>query len=139
MSNEYLCKVCRGHLKVKSSIVLSATKLTDRTQKGLVFLNSELGNYTTTTHPSFTVNKGEEYIYNCPICGAQLNSVKYLHLVRIIMIDEKGKEYNIYFSGIAGEEATIKVKDDKVEEEKGHDVKAYSKYFDIPEEDRKYL
>ena len=57
----------------------------------------------------------------------------------IIMIDEKGKEYSIYFSGIAGEEATIKLKDDKVEEEKGHDVKTYSKYFDIPEEDRKYL
>ena len=119
--------------------MLAATKLSDRSQKGLVFLNSELGNYTTTTHPSFTINQGDEYIYNCPICGAQLNSMKYMHLVRIIMIDEKGKEYNIYFSGIAGEQVTIKLKDDKVEEEKGSDVKTYSKYFDIPEEDRKYL
>ncbi len=139
MSNDYLCKVCRGQLKVKTSIVLAATKLTDRSQKGLVFLNSELGNYTTTTHPSFNINQGDEYIYTCPICGAQLNSMKYLHLVRIIMIDEKGKEYNIYFSGIAGEEVTLKLRDNKIEEEKGHDVKTYSKYFEVPEEDRKYL
>jgi len=124
---------------VKTSIVLAATKLTDRSHKGLIFLNSELGNYTTTTHPSFSINPGDEYIYTCPICGAQLNSMKYLHLVRIIMIDEKGKEYNIYFSNIAGEEVTLKLRDNKVEEEKGHDVKSYSKYFDIPEEDRKYL
>ncbi len=139
MSNEYLCKVCRGHLKVKTSIVLAATKLNDRSQRGLIFLNPELGNYTTTTHPSFKIKEGEEYIYSCPICSAQLNSMKYLHLVRIIMIDEKGKEYNIYFSGIAGEECTFKIRGNKVEDIKGHDVKIYGKYFEVPEEDRKYL
>jgi hypothetical protein len=139
MSNEYLCKVCRGHLKVKTSIVLAATKLNDRTQRGLIFLNPELGNYTTTTHPSFNIKEGEEYIYSCPICSAQLNSMKYLHLVRIIMIDEKGKEYNIYFSGIAGEECTFKIRGNKVEDIQGHDVKIYGKYFEVPEEDRKYL
>ena len=139
MDNEYLCKVCRGHLKVKTSIVLAAANLKDRTQKGLVLLNSEIGNYTKTTHPSFQIKEGEEYIYTCPICSAQLNSMKYLHLVRIIMIDEKGKEYNIYFSGIAGENCTYKIRDNVVEEEKGPDVRIYNKYFEVPEEDRKYL
>jgi hypothetical protein len=139
MSNEYLCKVCRGHLKVKTSIVLAATKIKDRSQRGLVFLNPELGNYTKTTHPSFQIIKGEEYIYSCPICSAQLNSMKYLHLVRIIMLDENGKEFNIYFSGIAGEEVTFKIRGNKIEEKKGHDANIYNKYFDIPEEDRKYL
>jgi hypothetical protein len=139
MPVEYLCKVCRGQLKVKTSIVLAATKLMDRTQKGLVFLDPQIGNYTKTTHPSFQVKEGEEYIYNCPICAAQLNSMKYLHLVRIIMIDEDGKEFNIYFSGIAGEECTYKIKGDEIEESEGSDVEIYNKYFEVPEEDRKYL
>jgi hypothetical protein len=139
MAVHYLCKVCRGHLNVRSSIILAATSLHNRTQKGLVLLNPEIGNYTKTTHPSFQIKKGEEYIYTCPICSAQLNSMKYLHMVRIIMIDEKEKEYDIYFSGIAGEQCTYKIRGNKIEEKKGSDVNIYNKYFEVPEEDRKYL
>lgn len=138
MANDYLCKVCRGHLTVKSSIVLAASKK-NHTQRGLVFLNPDLGNYTTTTHPAFKIKEGDEYIYTCPICHSQLNSAKYKHLVRLIMIDENGKEFNIYFSGIAGEKCTFKIRGEKVEEKKGPDAKNYSKYFEVPEEDRKYL
>jgi predicted SprT family Zn-dependent metalloprotease len=87
MAMQYLCKVCKGHLNVKTSIVLAAASLSNRSVRGLLFLNPELGNYTATTHPSFELKEGEEYIYTCPICSAQLNSMKYLHLVRIIMID----------------------------------------------------
>jgi hypothetical protein len=137
MATEYLCKVCRGHLKVKTSIVLAATK-TNSSERGLIFLNPEIGNYTTTTHPSFKVKEGEEYIYTCPICHSQLNSAKYNHLVRVIMIDDDGKEYNIYFSGIAGEKCTYKIRGTKMEVQ-GPDAKKYNKYFEVPEEDRKYL
>ena len=139
MAVEYLCKVCRGHLNVKTSIILAAARLSDRNQRGLVYLNPELGNYTTTTHPTFKINEGEEVIYTCPICGAQLNSMKYLHLVRILMKDEEGKEFNIYFSGIAGEKCTYKIRGNKVEQTAGPDVKIYDKYFEVPDEDRKYL
>jgi len=138
MAVEYICKICRGHLNVKTSIVLAASKL-HSSQRGLVFLNPEIGNYTTTTHPSFNIKEGEEYMYTCPICHSQLNSTKYKHLVRIIMIDENGKEFNIYFSGIAGEKCTYKIREDKVEAKTGPDVKTYDKYFGIPEEYKKYL
>ena len=138
MAVEYLCKVCRGNLNVKTSIILAATKISDRNQRGLVYLNPELGNYTSTTHPSFEIREGEECIYTCPICGAQLNSMKYLHLVRILMKDDDGKEFNIYFSGIAGEKCTYKIRGTRIEAE-GPDASLYDKYFDVPEEDRKYL
>jgi hypothetical protein len=138
MAVEYLCKVCRGHLKVKTSIVLAAAKK-NHSQRGLVFLDPEIGNYTKTTHPSFQIKEGEEFIYTCPICHSQLKSGKYKHLVRIIMIDEAGKEYDIYFSGIAGEKCTFKIRGNKIEEKRGPDVKIYNKYFEVPEEDRKYL
>jgi hypothetical protein len=137
MAIEYLCKACRGHLKVKTSIVLAAQKA-NTTQRGLIFLNPEVGNYITTTHPSFQIKEGEEYLYTCPICHSQLNSAKYNHLVRIIMIDDDGKEYNIYFSGIAGEKCTFKIRGTKLEKQ-GPDAKLYDKYFEVPEEDRKYL
>ena len=138
MAVEYLCKVCRGHLKVKTSIVLAAAKK-NHSHRGLVFLDPDIGNYTKTTHPSFQIKEGEEFIYTCPICHSQLNSAKYNHLVRIIMIDDNGKEYNIYFSGIAGEKCTYKIRGNKVEEKSGPDVKIYNNYFEVPEEDRKYL
>ncbi len=137
MAIHYLCKACRGHLNVKTSIVLSATRL-NSSKKGLIFLNPELGNYTVTTHPSFTMEEGEEYLINCPICHAHLNSLKYDHLVRIIMIDENGKEFDIYFSDIVGEKCTYKISGTTVEKI-GPDAVKYNKYFDVPEEDRKYL
>ncbi|HOW09835.1 MAG TPA: hypothetical protein PLX08_08530 [Bacteroidales bacterium] len=137
MATEYLCKACKGVLNVKTSIVLSATKV-NSSKKGLIFLNPELGNYTVTTHPTFVIEEGEEYIINCPICHAHLNSLKYDHLVRILMIDEKGKQYDIYFSDIVGEKCTYKISGTSVEKI-GPDSVKYDKYFDVPEEDRKYL
>lgn len=137
MAVEYLCKACRGILNVKTSIIISATKL-NSTRRGLVYLNPELGNYTYTTHPTFSLEDGAEYLFNCPICPSQLNSTKYPHLVRIIMRDDNGKEFDIYFSNIAGEKCTFKIGETGVEE-RGPDAGKYDKYFDIPEEDRKYL
>ena len=150
MAVDYLCKACRGHLNVKTSIVLSASKM-NSSQRGLVYLDPELGNYTKTTHPSFQMEKGSEYLINCPICHSQLNSMKYPHLVRIVMIalkislseiifliDENGKEYDIYFSGIVGENCTYKISETGVEKS-GPDANLYGKYFDVPDEDRKYL
>jgi transcription elongation factor Elf1 len=138
MAIEFQCKVCKGTLNGKTSIILTATSLKDRTQRGLVYLNPEVGNYTRTTHPSFEMKDGEEYIFTCPICGAQLNSMKYLHMVRILL-KEDGKESNIYFSGIGGEKCTFKIRGNKVEQKAGPDVKIYDKYFEVPDEDRKYL
>ena len=136
MAAEYLCKACRGVLNVKTSIVLAALSETN-SKKGLFFLNPELGNYTVTTHPSFKMKEGEEYLVKCPICHAHLNSLKYSHLVRIIMVED-GKEYDIYFSDIVGEKATFKISGSGVEKI-GPDAAKYIKYFDVPEEDRKYL
>ena len=138
MATQYLCKACRGVLNGKTSIILAAQK-TNSSVRGLVYLDPELGNYTKTTHPSFKIKEGEEYMYTCPICHSQLNSVKYPHLVRIIMVDDDGKEFNIYFSGIAGEKCTYKIRDTKVEMVKGADAERYTKYFEVPDEDRKYL
>lgn len=137
MPVEYLCKMCKGHLKVKTSIILAASKM-NSSQRGLILLDPELGNYTTTTHLPFKIEEGAEYTFTCPICHSQLNSGKYNHLVRIIRVEEDGKEYDVYFSDIGGEKCTFKLGGENIEI-KGPDAARYTKYFDIPEEDRKYL
>jgi hypothetical protein len=138
MDNQYLCKVCKGVLNPKISIILAVQKV-NSSLRGLVLLNPELGNYTKTTHSTFEIKEGEEYVYSCPMCGAQINSKKYPHLVRLVMVDSDKKESNIYFSGIAGEKCTFKIRGTKLEMIKGEDAARYSKYFEVPEEDRKYL
>jgi hypothetical protein len=84
------------------------------------------------------MDEGEEYLIKCPICHAHLNSLKYDHLVRIIMVEESGKEYDIYFSDIVGERCTFKISGSTIEKI-GPDTVKYDRYFDVPEEDRKYL
>ena len=47
------------------------------------------------------------------------------------MIDDTGKEFNIYFSGIGGEKCTYKIRGNKVEQKAGPDVRIYDKYFEV--------
>ncbi|MFO7830110.1 MAG: hypothetical protein R6V23_15920 [Bacteroidales bacterium] len=135
MPKDYLCPICKGHLRVKNSILLAAKS--KENEKGLIFLNSEIGNYTITTHRDFEIQKGEEYTFFCPICHATLNREENPNLVKIILVEEDG-ESEIYFSSLAGEKCTYKIKD-KEFKELGPDADKYKKYFDVPEEYKKYL
>ena len=136
MPNDYLCPLCRGHLRLVSNIVISV-KLKSH-EKGLIFLDPKIGDYTKITHPSFKVNPGDEYTIYCPICHAMLNVEDKPNLARVIMVDKEDNEHDVFFSNIAEERCTYVVKDKKIEEA-GPDAERYRKYFDVPEEDKKYL
>jgi len=136
MEYNYLCPMCRGHLRIGDKLVFSAK--TRENKKGLIFLSPELGNYTTEHHPSFDIKEGEEYLFYCPICHAKLNQEENEKLVKIFMTDENEAEYEIFFSGIAGEKCTYRMRD-RVTEEIGPDKGKYKPYFDLPDKYRKYL
>jgi len=136
MVNDYLCPVCRGHIRVENFLVVAAR--TAENKLGLIFLNPEIGNYTKSTHPSFKLVEGEAYTINCPICHAILNREENSSLVKVLMINEKDEEVEVYFSGIIGEKCTYVIKD-KIITDAGSDKEKYQKYFDIPEEYKKYL
>ncbi len=136
MHYDYFCPMCRGMLRVGDKLVFSAK--TRDNKHGLILLSPELGDYTTEHHPSFDIKEGEEYKFYCPICHAKLNDQAHEKLVKILMTDEKGDEYEIFFSGIAGEKCTYRVRD-KEKEELGPDREKYEQYFDLPNEYRKYL
>jgi len=135
MAKDYLCPICKGQLRVKNSILLSAKS--KQNEKGLIFLNSKIGDYSITTHPDFNIQDGEEYTFFCPICHATLNREENPHLVKIYMRDG-AEEFEVYFSSLAGEKCTYKISDKSIEQI-GPDAIRYKQYFDVPEEDKKYL
>jgi hypothetical protein len=136
MANDYQCPECRGHLTINDGLILAIK--TGPSKRGLIVMNPEIGNYVRSTHPSFVIEKGIQYILYCPICGETLNEKKHHDLVRLVMTGDDAKEYDVYFSGVGGEKCTFKVRGKKVEK-KGPDSKIYDRYFEVPEEDRKYL
>ncbi|MFH0759326.1 MAG: hypothetical protein V2B15_18715 [Bacteroidota bacterium] len=136
MANNYFCPVCKSNMNIGNSLVFSA-KSPDNV-KGLVFLNTELGDYTKTTHPDFELQKGVEYKFYCPVCHANLNKKDIPNLVKVLMTDESGTEYEINISNIIGEYCTYKILDKKTEAF-GPDADHYRKYLDLPGEYRKYL
>jgi len=136
MANNYFCPVCRSNMNIESSLVFSA-KSPDN-HKGLVFLNTELGDYTKTTHPDFDLQDGIEYKFYCPVCHAKLNKEDNPNLVQVYMTDETGKEFEINISNIIGEHCTYKIQDKKAEAF-GPDAEHYGKYLDVPMEYHKYL
>ena len=135
MNKDYYCPICKGQLKIANSIIISARS--KQNEKGLVFLNPEVGNYSVQTHPDFKVHEGEEYTFFCPICHATLNREENPHLVKIFLKDE-GEEFEIYFSSLAGEKCTYKI-NDKTTEEIGPDANHHRQYFDVPDEDKHHF
>jgi C4-type Zn-finger protein len=136
MANNYFCPICRSNMNIGNSLVFSA-KSPDN-EKGLIFLNTELGDYTKTTHPDFELHKGIEYKFYCPVCHAKLNKEENPNLVKVHMTDEKGMELEINISNIIGEHCTYKIQDKKAEAF-GPAANRYGKYLDLPLKHRKYL
>jgi hypothetical protein len=136
MANDFLCPMCRGQLMIENSLVISVKTKTNK--KGLIFLNPEIGNYGKVSHPTFEMVEGDEYTVYCPICHSTLNRPEQPHILKMNMVDNKGEEFDVFFSVVVGEKCTYVVKGKEIQEA-GPDKKLYEKYFDIPEADRKYL
>lgn len=136
MANNYYCPECRCNMNIGNSLVFGL-KSPDSI-RGILFLDTELGNYAKVTHPDFDLQDGVEYNFYCPACHAKLNKKDTPNLVKVYMTDDSGKEFEINISNVIGEHCTYKI-EDKVAEAYGPDAEHYSKYLDVPLEYRKYL
>ena len=127
MANDFLCPKCKGFLNVADYIVFAAK--TKGGKSGLIFLSPELGNYKTTTHPAFKPKKGEHIDFMCPICHENLVASEIdKNLAVVVMRDNNQNMYEIFFSELAGEKATYKLKHDLVESF-GESASKYVNYF----------
>ena len=107
MYYDYKCPKCNGNIRVDDDIILSAKNKS--LPGGLVLLHPELGNYSVKTHPDFKYETGDIINFYCPICHHNLDSSKHINLARMVMIDDKGQEFDIYFSKVTGEKSTMKM------------------------------
>jgi hypothetical protein len=127
-ANDFLCPYCRGHLMPHTKVILAARKQSGT--RGIILFNPQLGEYDIMVHHTFRIDEGEHIDMLCPLCHANLTDQTISkNLARIKMIDTSGKEYDIYFSEIAGEKCTYKISVDKKVEKFGVDSPDYQNYW----------
>ena len=125
--NEYICPKCSGFLKVNVKIIFIAQK--EDGSRGIILLNPDLGDYKRIVHTTLNLTDGERLTFLCPICHSDLsaNDINQ-NLARILMTDENGTEYKIYFSEVQGEKCTYRIFRKEVEAY-GEDSSTYMNYF----------
>ncbi len=127
MQTNYICPFCNGHLNVNDNIVLIVRN--SAKQQGLVFLHTEIGNYSSQMNSSLDIKKGETVDFFCPYCHTNLEYHKdESSLVKIQHEDVQGKKSQVVFSKIYGEERTYHIHEDKVLSYGEH-----AKHFQDPE------
>ena len=136
MEKFYLCPHCKGHLKVGEYIIFGARN--GNKNRGLLLLHPGIGNYESIKHPSFSFAPGDALEFFCPICSVSLESRIDRNLVHVRMMDRDRKEYDIYFSRIAGERSTYRVSSNRKVMAAGEHSHRYT-YFRIPDRLKKYL
>lgn len=136
MKKYYTCPHCKGHLKVGEYIIFRASN--QKKENGLLLLHPGIGNYDSIKHPSFNYSMGEALEFFCPLCSSSLESKIDKNLVHVVMIDKDRKEYDIYFSRIAGEKSTYRVSGDAEVMAAGEHSHRYT-CFKIPDRLKKYL
>ena len=125
----YLCPHCRSYLRVWNNIIF-IIKSIPRDLQSILLLNPELGNYDLIHHSSIEFEEGEMLDFICPVCRADLTAIEiHRNLVRIIMIDENNKEFDVYFSKICGEPSTFLIHKDDIVEKYGEESSVYVNYF----------
>ncbi len=125
----YLCPHCRSYLRVWNNIIFTV-RSPDGGKRGLLLLNPELGKYDFISHYSLIIEEGEILDFYCPVCGENLKASDISEqMAWVVMTDEEGKEYDVYFSRICGEHSTFKIKEDDIIEKYGKDISSYMNYF----------
>ncbi len=105
MNWTYSCPHCDAALNPNDSIVLRAEH---EGRKMLVGLHSQPGNYEVDLPPGETMVAGTRWSFSCPVCDRSLVSELSEELCAIDMCSQ-GERHRVYFSRIAGQEATFVV------------------------------
>lgn len=112
MEHYFICPHCRGQLKVGNHVIFRVRNR--KKEYGILLLHPQIGNYESITHPRFGITEGENLQFFCPLCSHSLGTDFDENLAYVVMIDPAEKEFDIYFSKIAGEQSTYQVKGETV-------------------------
>ena len=129
MAIRYFCPKCLKSINIGNQIILTGETKTGL--KGLVILNSKLGNYTSLFSDDLNIIEGNKVTLSCPICHECLSTKKDGNLAHLNMMDDKNKETTIYFSQILGEKCTYNIEDKSIIQSFGKDKELYKPDWSI--------
>jgi len=104
MSNRFYCPHCGGLLNPGTKVIFVIER---ESQRGLLLLSPELGDYAKVLVESFKLEPGVIYDFQCPICHHALTSSVNEKLVEIICRQSDGTRARVDFSRVGGENATF--------------------------------
>jgi uncharacterized protein YbaR (Trm112 family) len=133
--NNFICPKCKGHLCIGKHLIFKVKN--SKKQNAILLLNPQIGNYSSIKHPSFEIVEGEFLDFYCPLCNNPLKSNIHENLAYVIMEDNRGNSYDVYFSQIAGEHSTYETHGESVHSA-GEDAGHYT-YFKIGDKFKKYF
>lgn len=111
MSWSYWCPHCRGGLNPAATVILVAEHGSVR---ALIGLHPQPGVYQAAFPPDVEAAPGSRWSFSCPLCRENLSTGEAPLLCALDGLLE-GRRHRIYFSPVAGEEATFVVSAEGVE------------------------
>lgn len=133
--NNFICPKCSGHLRVGEHLIFKVKN--QKKQSGIVLMHPEIGNYSSTRHPSLEIAEGEILEFFCPLCNTSLQSDIHKNLAHVILEEKDGKNHDVYFSQISGEHSTYETSGDSLRIA-GENAGRYT-YFKLGDKFRTYL
>lgn len=104
MGRPYYCPHCRKLLNPGQKVVFLVENGTDRE---LVLLSAELGDYSVVHSRAMSFVEGKVYTFRCPLCQSDLTSALDDKLVDILTEDDDQALLRVSFSRVFGEQATF--------------------------------
>lgn len=118
----YSCPDCGAILNPQDAIILVAR---NGNQVWLVGLHPEPGRYEIFVPPGVDVVPGERWTFSCPVCTTELTT-DFADTLCTVNIHTDDEDHRVFFSRIAGDQATFIVSTDGIRSTHGKDVEAYA-------------
>lgn len=122
MTWNYECPHCRSMLNPHTAIMLIGQHGEDR---HLVGFHPSPGNYEIFFPPSANIVRGDLWSFFCPVCHQDL-AVDYPEKMCAIGIRTPREVHKVFFSRVAGDQATFVVENEAVLESHGVDADRYN-------------
>lgn len=117
----YSCPHCNAMLNPQDAIILLARH---EGQVWLVGLHPEPGQYEIFVPPGVDVVPGDQWNFSCPVCTAELTT-DFSDALCAVDIHTDDEDHRVFFSRIAGEQATFIVSAEGLHSVHGKDIEAY--------------
>lgn len=122
MKRSYHCPRCETVLNPSDKIILKGIHANSR---GLFLFSPRPGNYDVRIPPGFTLKRGDEVTFSCPVCSGDLTSAKDAEWATLGFRVPSGQQGTVVFSKVYGRRATFFITEEEMRPY-GEDARASS-------------